>query len=492
MVNSLIAQFRRLRRGQGSGLAARDWAELVADPGSFHRAPGWRGPAAVLTGGATIEGHPVVLVISDFEVQAGTLGVQEGDLVAGAFDHATAAHRPVLAICASGGVRQQEGVVGFLQMVKAIDAVRRHRDAGNLYVSYLSQPTTGGVFASWGSLSQVTWAAPGALIGFTGPKVVEMLTGHQELRGVQSSENLFRHGLLDDLFAATELRGRMATLLRALSTARPEHPPAPAPAALETGVTAWESVRRTRDPERSSSRELLKHALSDFTILRGDRAGGKDDPACLAMIGRFLGRPVVVVGNDRGLGVEVERIGVSGLRKARRGLRLAGHLRLPALALIDTPGAETSAEAEEDGLAQGIAHCISTMLEVRTPVVTAILGQGSGGGALALLPGDRVLAAEHAWLSPISPEGASAIVHGTVTRASEMAEAQGIVASRLLEAGIVDTVVPEAGGELVARMTFEIARALDQLSTQPDGVLARRRSERYRRIGGSSPALSTL
>ncbi len=490
MVGSLLAQFRRLRRGHLSGLAARDWADLVADPGSFHRTSGWQGPAAVLTGTATIEGHPLTLVISDFEVQAGTLGVHEGDLVASAFEQATAERRPVLAICASGGVRQQEGVLGFMQMVKAIDAVRRHRDAGNLYVSYLCQPTTGGVFASWGSLSQVTWATPGALIGFTGPKVVEMLTGHQELRGVQLSENLFRHGLLDDLFQPNELRSRMATLLRALAPPRPSQPPGVLPASLEAGVSAWESVRRTRDPERPSSRELLKQALTDFTILRGDRAGGKDDTACLAMIGRFLGRPVVVVGSDRGLGVEVERIGVSGLRKARRALRFASEVGLPAVALIDTPGAETTAEAEEEGLAQGIASCISTMLSVKTPTVSVILGQGSGGGALALVPADRVIAAEHGWLSPIAPEGASVIVYGTVTRAAEMAEVQGIVATRLLGEGIVDSVVPEAGGLLVERLTGEIARALDELATEAGDVRTRRRHERYRQVGATPSSRS--
>jgi acetyl-CoA carboxylase alpha subunit len=283
----------------------------------------------------------------------------------------------------------------------------------------------------------------------------------------------------------------MATLLQALARAQPRPPPATLPASLESGVSAWESVRRTRDPERPSSRELLKQALTDFTILRGDRAGGKDDTACLAMVGRFLGRPVVVVGSDRGLGVEVERIGVSGLRKARRALRLASQLGLPAVTLIDTPGAETTAEAEEEGLAQGIATCISTMLAVTTPTVSVILGQGSGGGALALLPGDRVIAAEHGWLSPIAPEGASVIVHGTVTRAAEMAEAQGIVANRLLAAGIVDTVVPEAGGLLVERLIGEIARALDELAAEADEVRNRRRGERYRQVG-ATPGSRTL
>ena len=488
MIDNVLAHLRRLRGRSGSSLGARDWVDLLADPGSFHRLSEESGRASVLTGVARIGGQPCVLVISDFEVQAGTLGVVEGELVAAAFDHATERQRPVLAVCASGGVRQQEGAVGFLQMVKAADAVNRHRHAGLLYVSYLSQPTTGGVFASYGSLSQITWAAPGALIGFTGPKVVEALTGHEELRGVQVSENLLRHGLLDDIFPAKQLRDRMATLLRGLGRPEATAPP-PAVEAVEPirDVSAWESVERSRDPRRPSTRELLRHSLTDATYLRGDRAGGQDDPAAFALLGRFRGVRILAIGNDRGLGVEVTRVGASGLRKFRRALRLATQLGLPVVALIDTPGAETTAEAEESGLAFGIANTIATLLEVPGPTVSVLVGQGTGGGALALLPADRVLAARHAWLSPIAPEGASVIVHGTVERAAEMAEAQGIAAPRLRDRGIVDEVVEEGsdGGSerLVENLSDAILRALVELVGEEPVARVERRRARYRRIG---------
>jgi acetyl-CoA carboxylase carboxyl transferase subunit beta len=159
--------------------------------------------------------------------------------------------------------------------------------------------------------------------------------------------------------------------------------------------------------------------------------------------------------------------------------------------VIDTPGADLSPRAEEGALAGEIARSLADMASLTVPSVSVLLGQGSGGAALALLPADRVIAAEHGWLSPIAPEGASVIVYGTVTRAAEMAEAQGIVGTRLLEEGIVDTVVPEAGGLLVERLTVEIARALDELATEAGDLRTRRRHERYRQVG-ATPSSRTL
>ncbi len=472
-------------------MAAREWVRLLADPGSFRRWSAGGEHAAVLAGEATVERRRCALVISDFSVQAGTLGVAEGEIVASAFERAVDARLPVLAVCASGGVRQQEGVRGFVQMVKVTEAVRRHREAGLLYAAYLSQPTTGGVYASWGSLANLTFAAPGALIGFTGPRIVELMTGHQQLRGVQVAENLFRHGLLDDVFPAGQLRDRLATLLAALEPAPPPEPAVPpeqAPPAAR--VPAWTSVRLSRDAGRPSTRELLRTALTQATRLHGDRSGEGDDGSCIAAIGRFRGIPAVVIGNDRGIGVEVARMDVPALRKARRAIAIAGELGLPLVTLIDTPGAATSAEAEEAGLAPEIARCIERMLDFGGASVSVLLGQGSGGAALALLPADRVIAAEHAWLSPISPEGASAIVYGTVDRAAEMAEAQEIAAPRLKEAGIVDEVVaepvPDRWNELPGRLAAAVEIALRDLLKEAPGERLARRRRRYRGTGGGS------
>jgi acetyl-CoA carboxylase carboxyl transferase subunit beta len=156
-------------------------------------------------------------------------------------------------------------------------------------------------------------------------------------------------------------------------------------------------------------------------------------------LARIGGHPCVVIGQDR----RQPPPGPAGLRLARRGIRLAAELRLPLITVIDTPGAELSPQAEQDGLAREIAWCLADLLTHRGPTVSVLLGQGAGGAALALLPADRTLAAEHAWLAPLAPEGASAIVYRDSDHAAELAARQGIRATDLAALGIVDGVIPE-------------------------------------------------
>jgi acetyl-CoA carboxylase carboxyl transferase subunit beta len=137
-------------------------------------------------------------------------------------------------------------------------------------------------------------------------------------------------------------------------------------------------------------------------------------------------------------------MGPAALREARRGMRLADELGLPLVTVIDTPGADLSPRAEEGALAGEIARCLADMSKLSVPSVSVLLGQGCGGGALALLPAGRVIAAEHAWLSPLPPEGASAIVHHDTEHAPLLAERQKISSLDLLEEGIVHVVVPES------------------------------------------------
>ena len=182
-------------------------------------------------------------------------------------------------------------------------------------------------------------------------------------------------------------------------------------------------------------------------------------------------------------------MGPAGLRTARRGMRLAAELGLPLVSVIDTAGAALSREAEEGGLSAEIAWSLADLSALTTPTVCLLLGQGAGGIALALLPADRVLAAEQAWLSPLPPEGASAIVHRTTDRAPELAAAQGIRAIDLLRNGIVDRVIrekPDAADE-PEKFLRRVGAVLEQElltvgALDPDHRL-QARSDRYRRLG---------
>lgn len=157
-------------------------------------------------------------------------------------------------------------------------------------------------------------------------------------------------------------------------------------------------------------------------------------------------------------------MGPGALREARRGMRLAVELGLPLLTVIDTPGAALSPEAEEGGLAGEIARSLADLVSLEAPTLCLMLGQGNGGGALALLPADRVVAAQHAWLSPLPPEGASAIVHRDTDHAPEMARAQRIRAVDLREAGVVDRIIaehPDAADEAEA-FCLRVGAVLEQ------------------------------
>ncbi|MGP4003776.1 carboxyl transferase domain-containing protein [Streptomyces sp. 8N706] len=463
---------------------------------------------SVVTGEGRIRGRRVAVIACEFRFLAGSIGVVAGERLVQAVERATRERLPLLAAPASGGTRMQEGTVAFVQMVKVTAAIAGHKAAGLPYVVHLRHPTTGGVLASWGSLGHVTAAQPGALIGFLGPRVHEALYGEEFPAGVQTAENLLANGLVDAVLPAEQLQEAAARALAVLCgdteaggsgdsdetpgdagaagspAAAPGGPdpavpgagtavpdagsampdagsavPGTGPVIARTGTavpgtgptqspSAAESIRRSRRPERPGVRALLKVAGREVTPLSGTGAG-EHDPGLLLALARIGGTPCVVLGHDR-QGEAAPPLGPAGLREARRGMRIAAELNLPLLTVVDTAGAALSREAEEGGLAGEIARSLADLVTLPAPTLCLLLGQGAGGGALALLPADRVLAARHAWLSPLPPEGASAILYRTTDRAYEVAARQGVRSSDLLAHGIVDRVVeesPEDGGE---------------------------------------------
>lgn len=436
---------------------------------------------AVLTGAALLGGRPLALILSEFAFLGGSVGVATGERVVRAFDRARRKRWPLLAVTASGGARMQEGVLGFVQMVTMTAAATRYLREGLPFIVYLMDPTLGAVLASYGSLGHVTFAMPGALIGFAGPRAVRALTGKDLPRTVQYSENLMQVGLVDDLVAPRALRERVGAILEALA---PVGHPAPELAVDEPVAEpreAWACVAAARGPERLGARRLLHSVARHVTELRGD-ALGADDAGVIAAIARVNEVPIMFLGYDRPpAGVRAE-VTPAGLRKARRAMALAEGLRVPLLTVIDTPGAELSRRSEENGLARHIALCLAQLLQLSVPTLSVLMGEGSGGAALALLPADRVLAAENAWLAPIAPEGAAAILYGTSERAPELASAQRIASSDLARFGIVDYVVSEDGGSeaFVARLGRILGKELHTLVSDNSRQRLRRRVARFR------------
>jgi acetyl-CoA carboxylase carboxyl transferase subunit beta len=446
-------------------LGARDLIDAVTDPGSYQswdapvdRAgvpPGYRAELeraerragtdeAVLTGQAAIHGNAAALLVSEFGFLGGSIGTATAARIIAGIRRATAERLPLIAAPASGGTRMQEGTPAFVQMVEISRAIVAHKAAGLPYLVYLRHPTVGGVFASWGSLGHVTVAEPGALIGFLGPVVYQTLHGEPFPDGVQVAENLVAKGIVDAVVRTEELASVTARALTLLSRrpSRPAAAPATPGAAAPPPAEAWSSITLTRRQDRPGVRELLRYAADDVLPLSGTQSG-ETGPALMLALTSFAGMPCVLVGQDRFAQARRRPLGPAALRSARRGMRIAEELRLPLVSVIDTPGADLSAAAEEGALAGEIARCIAEMVQLTVPTVSILLGEGTGGGALALLPSRRVIAAGNAWLSPLPPEGASAILYGRPDQAREVAAGQRVRAADLLADGIVHAVVPE-------------------------------------------------
>lgn len=450
---------------------------------------------SVVTGEGCLAGRRVAVVACEFSFLGGSIGEAAAERLVRAIERATAERLPLLAAPASGGTRMQEGAVAFAAMVTISAAVTRHKGAGLPYLVYLRHPTTGGVFASWGSLGHVTAAEPGALIGFLGPRVYETMHGEPFPEGVQAAENLYRHGLLDAVVPAAELRDIASRVLDVVAagadggdggdsvdgvagTPLAEH--------RTHEASGWEAVWRSRRPDRPGVRTLLRLAAGAVTPLHGT-GEGESEVALLLALASFHGHPCIVLGQDR-REQRTQPLGPAELRVARRGMALAAELDLPLVTVIDTAGAALSRDAEEGGLSAEIARCLADLVELWAPTACVLLGEGAGGAALALLPADRVLAAQHGWLSPLPPEGASAMLHRTTERAADVATTQRISAPDLQRDGVVDRVMPEypdaadEGQAFLTRVSDTLAAELASLRMQTsDNRLARRR-QRYRSL----------
>lgn len=437
---------------------------------------------AVVTGRGTLEGRPVAVIVGEFGFLGGSIGVAAARRIVAAVERATREGLPILAAPVSGGTRMQEGVVAFLQMAAITQAISAHKAAGLLYLVYLRHPTTGGVFASWGSLGHITVAEPDSLVGFLGPKVYRALHGEDFPAGVQTGENLYAHGILDAVLPPRQLRA-VANRVLDVVTARDGRIPASAPPYVPAVRPAWDSVLVTRRPGRPGVRTLLRFAADDVTWLNGT-GHGEAEPATRIALARFGGRGVVVAALDRHAQAHDEPLGPDALRQTSRGMQLAAALALPLVTVVDTPGAALSQAAEEGGLGGAIARSLADLLALPVPTVAVLMGQGTGGGALALVPADRVIAAEHGWLGPLPPEGASVIRFGDLDHAPQLADEQGVRSADLLEAGIVDEIVPEVPDAADEPEAFcrRLGEAIErQLAAVAALGLERRNAERHAR-----------
>ena len=382
-----------------------------------------------------------VLVLSDFDVFGGSMGVVHGTKVVRAIDRAIELGLPLVVEVRSGGARMQEGMVSLIQMGRTAAAMGRLRDAGLASVSVLRNPTTGGVIASYASLCDVVGAEADGTIGFAGPRVAEAFTGESVAGRSHTAETALAAGLVDFVGDEAALRSWAEAALgivEAPLATRPlpwEVAKADSPAVSGSG-RAWDEVLAARDPARPTGIDVAAALVDSWTEL------ASTDATLRAGLATVAGRRVVVVAEDRYAGAG--RPGPAAFRLVQRAVALAERLHLPIVTLIDTPGAEPGSDAELGGLAREIAETFVALVGVTVPTVGVWVGEGGSGGALALGVTDRLFMQEHAIFSVIGPEGAAAILHRDSARAPEVAEQLRLTSADLLDLGIVDAVVPDA------------------------------------------------
>lgn len=410
------------------------------DPLGF---PGYGGGPeheSVLTGRtdhyAVIEGR--------FDVLGGSMGAAHGERVVRAFRRAVDEQLPVVVMTSSGGARMQEGMVSLIQMARTAAASADHAAAGLLSVGLFRSPTTGGVYASYGSLCAVRAAVAGAIVGFAGPRVVEQTTGVPLPPDSHTAESALAHGLVDAVVADDPDAQRAwvegVLGLRALPPPPPTTPPPPAtPSAnrMQGPSAAWGEVLAARAPQRWAPADLARAVCDSWVELRGPETSVA--VAALAAIGS---KRVVVVALGRGAPVPPD------YRHAQRAIALAGRLGLPLVTFVDTKGADPSPSSESDGVAGEIARALAAMAALRSASVAVCSGEGGSGGALAVAAADRLLMLEHSIFSVIAPEGAAAILHRDAALAPEVAGSLRLTARDMVDLGIADGIVPE--GETAA------------------------------------------
>lgn len=260
-------------------------------------------------------------------------------------------------------------------------------------------------------------------------------------------------------------------------------------------LTAWDIVKVARHPLRPYSSDYISRVFTDFDELHGDRHFG-DDKAIIGGVARLDGKPVMVIGEEKGRTVHekvMRNFGMprpEGYRKALRLMEMAERFKLPVVTLIDTPGAYPGIDSEERGISESIAQNLAVMSRLRTPIVCTVIGEGSSGGALAIGVGDHLNMLQYSTYFVISPEGCANIIWKTVAKAPDAAQAMGVTSKVLQDLGIVDETIPEPLGgahrnvdEMARKLQERLIAQVDRLSKEPLDALLERRYQRLMSYG---------
>ena len=461
--------------------------DLVADPGTFEEwnaqmefsnplgFPGYeekvqaaqektRLNEAIVTGSCKIQGQKSAIGVCDARFMMSSMGYVVGEKITRMVERETEEKLPVIIFACSGGARMQEGCISLMQMAKTSAALKRHHEAGQLFISVLTDPTTGGVTASFAMLGDVILAEPGALIGFAGPRVIQQTIGQKLPEGFQRAEFLLEHGFVDAIVERKNLKITLNRILKMhhsregfadFDPLRMDDNYEPTElmrerAARAKGLTPWEKVKAARKVDRPSATDYMENIFDEFMEFHGDRYF-RDDPAIVGGVAYLDGQPVTVIGIQKGKDFKdcmKHNYGMpspEGYRKAIRLMKQAEKFGRPVITFVNTAGAYCGMEAEERGQGEAIARNLYEMSALKVPVLCIMIGEGGSGGALALAVGNEVWMMENATYCVLSPEGFASILWKDGKRAKEASEIMKITAMDLKSLGVIEQIIPEYG-----------------------------------------------
>ncbi|WP_350342868.1 acetyl-CoA carboxylase, carboxyltransferase subunit beta [Proteinivorax tanatarense] len=454
---------------------------------------------AVVSGIGKINGQSAVLCVMDSRFMMGSMGSVVGEKITRAAEKAIEEKLPLIVFTASGGARMQEGIFSLMQMAKVSAAISKLNEAGLLYIPVLTDPTTGGVTASFAMLGDIIISEPKALIGFAGKRVIEQTINQKLPEGFQSAEFLLEKGFIDKIIHREDLKDTLGKILEMHSNNKFELTTTESNQTsnnkVSQSVTPFEKVKLARKLARPTSLDFIEEIFDGFIELHGDRYFG-DDGCVIGGLAYLNGIVVTVIGQQKGRNLKenIKRnFGMpnpEGYRKALRLMKQAEKFNRPVICFADTPGAYCGIGAEERGQGEAIAQNLTQMAALKTPILSIVIGEGGSGGALALTVADEVYMLEHAIYSVLSPEGFASILWKDASRAQEAANIMGITAQDLKKFGIIEKIIPEPSGdasispkETAKLIKYNIVKGLENKLEEDVNSLLEKRYNKFRKIG---------
>jgi acetyl-CoA carboxylase carboxyl transferase subunit beta len=405
---------------------------------------------------AAIDAHAAVFLRWDFGRQGGTFGVAEADVFEAAIRTAIQHRLPLVTITRSGGTRLPEGMRALVGIPRAVLALADLRAAGLPHLSIADHPTTGGVWVAIGTQADLRFAISGGTVGFSGPRVVPIMTGRELAPGGNTATAAYDAGLVDALGDHQEAGAWLSRALESLGADEPERLEAPQ-AASPPRADGAQQFDVTRNVERPSGSDLIDKLMTGHVELRSS------DPATRATLGRIGGRRVIAAALSANRG---GMPGPSGFGLLARAARFAGTIDAALVTLVDTPGADPHTEA--DGLSAAIAAAMTEVLATRAPTIAFLHGEGGSGGALAAATTDLIGVGPHGWFGALGPDGAAAALRSTPGDAARLMR---ITPYELIEDGVADAYVVNSDEEKW------LTAAIDRLRSVPlEQRLSARRS----------------